>query len=366
MSLENLGPSVVIIAWLFAGLSAVVVFGRFYVRLRILRRFTVDDCIVAITFLLAIVNSVFLTISSYWGLGQHVDVLAPQPNTVMYTIKWVYLCEVFGILSPGFGRISYAFLLLGLTPPTKIQQRFLWAIIYTQFIVDVGIIIISYTQCRPISGYWDTSVEAVCWPPYVQQYGGFFQGSVCSLVDLILALFPTGLFWNLNMGRKQKVSLSCMMGLGIFAMTASIMKTIHLRAFTETTDLTYVMAKLAIWWTLEAYLVLLAVTIPTLRPILKSVKPKKRARMNNNLDNHGPFQHLESCTFVADVSSDNESRSNERQSYYMNTISTTGVQAHHGGGIRKDITVSITFGEPGSDTWGKGLGRNEGGDNFRV
>jgi len=53
-------------------------------------------------------------------------------------------------------------------------------------------------------------------------------------------------------------------------MIASIIKTIELRAITAKDDATYAMAKLAIWWTLEASLVLIAASIPTLRPIIKS------------------------------------------------------------------------------------------------
>lgn len=52
-------------------------------------------------------------------------------------------------------------------------------------------------------------------------------------------------------------------------MTASIIKTIELRAITAAADLTYAMAQLAIWWTLEANLVLIATSIPTLGPIVR-------------------------------------------------------------------------------------------------
>ncbi|KAJ6035865.1 hypothetical protein N7540_000144 [Penicillium herquei] len=76
------------------------------------------------------------------------------------------------------------------------------------------------------------------------------------------------MFLGLNMEKKKKISLSCLMGLGIFAMIASIVKTVELRAITSQADLTYAMANLAIWWTLEAYFVLIATSIPTLKPIV--------------------------------------------------------------------------------------------------
>jgi hypothetical protein len=62
-------------------------------------------------------------------------------------------------------------------------------------------------------------------------------------------------------------------------MIASIIKTVQLKAITAEADLTYAMAELAIWWTLEAYLVLIATSIPTLRPIIKpSGQPRGRFR----------------------------------------------------------------------------------------
>lgn len=120
-----------------------------------------------------------MTISASWGLGQHEDALKAEPERIMYTIKWVYLCEIFSIMSPGFGRISFAFLLLGLLPPGGhggMRTKFLWGIISLQSVVDIGTLVVSMSQCRPIEGFWNKSIEAGCWDPHVQQYTGFFQG----------------------------------------------------------------------------------------------------------------------------------------------------------------------------------------------
>lgn len=127
----------------------------------------------------AVMNSIFVTVSVSWGLGHHVDVLSSHPNQVTNTIKWMFICEIFAIMSPGFGRISFAFLLLGLLPPGAhkgARPKILWSIIATQFVVDVATVIISMVQCRPIAGFWNKNIEAGCWDPRVQQYAGFLQG----------------------------------------------------------------------------------------------------------------------------------------------------------------------------------------------
>ncbi|KAI1630918.1 hypothetical protein F4809DRAFT_634625 [Biscogniauxia mediterranea] len=363
-SMDNLGPAVLSIAWVFAGLSIAIVIARFYVRLRIVKRIGLDDCIILITLLLGLGNSIFLTISCSWGLGRHVQALISEPERVLYTVKWVYLCELFAIMSAGFGRISFAFLLLGLSPFSKPRRIFLWSIIFIQFVIDVGTVIVSFSQCRPIEGFWDKSVEAECWPPYVQQYTGFLQGSVCSMVDLMLALFPASLFWNLNMEWKQKAFLIGIMGLGVFAMIASIVKTIQLQALTQTDDLTYAMAKLAIWWTLEAYIVLVAVSIPTIRPILKTPTAFLRSKLRhvnnakvlfsfergpgyNATENNGSFEPLQDPTLT------NEARNYEyaqagsaTSSYALQNLERNEVSRPDIGSIRRDITVSVIFDKP--------------------
>jgi hypothetical protein len=191
---DNLGPTALVIAWVFLVFAIVVVVTRYYVRLRIVRRFGMDDWLILLTTVsqhiilslahtanplrllqvLAIFNSIFVTISVHYGLGQHMANLSP--DQIKYTTKWVFLCEFFSIMSPCFGRISFALLLLGIIPPARWRFRFLWTIIAIQFVVDVGCVIVSFSQCRPIRGFWDHSVEAGCWPAYVQRDAGFFQG----------------------------------------------------------------------------------------------------------------------------------------------------------------------------------------------
>jgi hypothetical protein len=79
-------------------------------------------------------------------------------------------------MAPCFGRISYAILLLQLVPPSKWPKRFLWTIISIQFVVDLGTVIVSFSQCQPIYEFWGPNTKEHCWDPKVQQYTGYFQG----------------------------------------------------------------------------------------------------------------------------------------------------------------------------------------------
>lgn len=188
---ENLGPALLVVAWVFAAISLLVISVLCYVRLRITKRFQVDDWLILFTFvsastglyirpfltssqILCLGNSVFCTISVHWGLGRHIQLL--EPEQISMSIKYVYLCEFFSIMAPCFGRISYAFLLLQLVPPSKWPKRCLWFVIGLQFVVDVGTVVVSSAQCQPIYEFWGPNPKAHCWNSKVQQHTGYFQG----------------------------------------------------------------------------------------------------------------------------------------------------------------------------------------------
>ncbi|KAI1656888.1 hypothetical protein F4813DRAFT_362175 [Daldinia decipiens] len=212
---ENLGPSLLAVAWVFTGISTLVVAMRFYVRIGILRKFHLDDCIVEGTKcqLCVIGNSVLLTIAVSCGFGKHVNNLSDVE--IRNSMKWLYSCKFFGIMNPLFGRISFAFLLSELIPPSRLRRIFLWTPVGVHFMADFMTVVIVYTQCRPSRGYWDKTIKFYCRSPTVEKCGAYVQGSLGSVADLALAVFPCTLFWNLNMHWKQKAILSSIMGLGV-------------------------------------------------------------------------------------------------------------------------------------------------------
>lgn len=191
-SADNLGPTLIAVAWVFAAVAFVVIAIRCYVRLRIIRRFHLDDWFILLTYvsthrchtcysiltektkIFALGNSAFCTVAVHFGLGRHMEDL--NAYQITFSVKYVYLCEFFSIMSPCFGRISFAFLLMQLVPPTKWPNRFLWTVVWLQFLVDVATVIVSFAQCQPISAFWEPDPQKYCWSPKVQQYTGFFQG----------------------------------------------------------------------------------------------------------------------------------------------------------------------------------------------
>ncbi|KAF2472656.1 uncharacterized protein BDR25DRAFT_160792, partial [Lindgomyces ingoldianus] len=262
------GPALSSISWTLLAISIIVVALRFYVRSCIVRRVWWDDWTVLAALSLGIVNTSTVQVAINHGLGRHASAIE-DPLQIMTAIKWDYISQPTCIMVPAFGRISLALLLLNFAGNTRFRRWLLWFLIVGQFIINSLTFIFILVQCKPIELLWDKRVEGSCWDLRFQEDFGYFQGSFNSATDFILAICPAFVIWNLNMKLSEKISLICLMGLGIFAMAASIVKTILLKAVGSSNDYTYTTAIVILWNTIEQYLTIIGASVATLKPLIR-------------------------------------------------------------------------------------------------
>ena len=95
---------------------------------------------------------------------------------------------------------------------------------------------------------------------------------------------------DLKMELKTKLALSILMGASILAMIACIVKTVELKVLASRNDFTYNSYMFIIWLTVENYVVIIAASIPTLRPlVLKFCKWRARTNLGcSSRENSSP------------------------------------------------------------------------------
>ncbi|RAL62731.1 hypothetical protein DID88_004574 [Monilinia fructigena] len=260
---DNRGPLVLQLMWIAASIAIIAVAARFYVRYTYLNKIRIDDWLMLTSLLCAVLCTSLNTVAVLRGLGRHKRFL--NSLQIAEATKWSYLAQPIGILAAAIGRLSVAYLLVSILPRHQKGQRiFLYGIGYSHVLMTFGMVIFIYAQCQPINAYWNRELGS-CLDPSGRRYFGYFLGSYCSFIDLILALFPISIFWNLQLKLGLKVFLCIIMGLGIVAMVASIVKTVELGTLSHTKDSTYDSSYILIWYALEMYLVIIAASIPTLK-----------------------------------------------------------------------------------------------------
>ncbi|KAI4231463.1 MAG: hypothetical protein LQ349_005588 [Xanthoria aureola] len=234
---ENLGPVLLKSMWVGVAVVSATMVIRFYVRARLVAKISPDDWIMLLAYALISTESGLDTAAVHNGYGQHQWLL--DEAHVSPAAKWNIIAQAVGILGVAIARIAFATMLMEiLSPQQRVQRTFLWIIITSQLLINFSLSILILTQCRPTQKLWDKAVDGHCLPREVQEYFGFMQGSTSALTDLCLAALPSTIIWKLNMKLSTRISLSMVMGLGVFAMVGSIMRTIYLTRLTQVDDYT--------------------------------------------------------------------------------------------------------------------------------
>ncbi|CEO58780.1 hypothetical protein PMG11_03482 [Penicillium brasilianum] len=224
-SVYNAGPQLLRDVWGLTAVAILVIVLRIIAKLRI-GKFGADDILMISALCLAVIGSIMITLAIKLGFGQELS--SVNTLNVSKIIMYDYLAQTFGLAGGALGRISFIIFIIGLLVQKRSQRIVLWILVALQVIVNSIFIIILFVQCPGhASAIWDHSGKVKCWDLHVQAYYGYFQGAFNSATDLYLAVFSTCIFWNLNVKVRVKVGLVALLGLGIFAMIASIIKTVQ-------------------------------------------------------------------------------------------------------------------------------------------
>ncbi|KAF7595528.1 hypothetical protein BBP40_005563 [Aspergillus hancockii] len=268
------------VSWPLFGVCAILVVLRIWTRTRIIRSLGWDDGFIVLAMVCATINSVLITISAHHGTGRHaVDLTDAQRIT---SSKFNWLSQGFHVMSTNWGKVSVAMFLLRIIRKVKHHKLAIYGGVVLLTIINGMCVYTIYGQCTPTARLWDTGVDGSCWDPSVQRNYAFFQGSSSAFSDLVLAIYPLTTIAGLQMARKVKVGLGCVLSLGIIAMIAAIIKTINLASLSSRADYSWDTVDLAIWIAIEQYLIIVAACIPTLTPLFNITIYKRSSKKNTS------------------------------------------------------------------------------------
>lgn len=115
-------------------------------------------------------------------------------------------------------------------------------------------IVVILAECNPPMKYWKPSISGRCWPTKIRIYSIYFQVgmslALCSydpitnvikaysvVTDLICALLPIAVLWNVKITLKTKIGVCGLMSMGLIATAVAIKRATSLG--TKTADLSY-------------------------------------------------------------------------------------------------------------------------------
>lgn len=163
-------------------------------------------------------------------------------------------------------KTSIALMLMHIRRESKRWTRFLHAIIALQIANAVFVMIIQTTRCVPTEAIWNpTILNKWCWTPGAFKWSMTGASIVVILTDIILSFTPLTFMHKIRRSARHRIVIVVLMGLGLIASSASVVKTISLHGYDESDDFAGHGITIALWASTEAQIGIIAACIPTLR-----------------------------------------------------------------------------------------------------
>ncbi|RYP65405.1 hypothetical protein DL771_008329 [Monosporascus sp. 5C6A] len=240
----GLGPTIVPLVYVMTILSTIVVCGRVWARTKLLdtgQRWILEDYLAVIGYLLFIPAAAFGILGANYGLGGH-DADVNEFLKVRAREYALLICV------------------------RRLYKHIIWANLVIMFLISGGSTLFVLTDCRPFGAHWN---------PRLSGDFGFlvisYLGSAIQVVtDWTCAITPFFVVKDLQMATRIKISVIILLGLGIFASSASLMRIvmyqyIDVRKYPD--DELFHHAPLIIWSELEGGFAIIACSLPSLRKL---------------------------------------------------------------------------------------------------
>ncbi|KAK1676372.1 integral membrane protein [Colletotrichum godetiae] len=219
-----------------------------------------DDLTIALAGATAIIRFAFVVLQWKHGNGRHRVYLSDRDYMMINMYGWWGQMLLF--ISVAFLKVSICLLILRIKD-TKMLKSLLYAVMAGVLITNFGVVIILLAECQPI-GFW-RGKSAVCWPTHIRIYFIYATIAYSVLTDLICSLLPLVVIWNVKIPRRTKISVSCLMGLGLAATGFGIARAASLGI--STSDLSWAYCIAGIWSNLELFLGIIAANLALSRSI---------------------------------------------------------------------------------------------------
>ncbi|KAK8023755.1 hypothetical protein PG993_011821 [Apiospora rasikravindrae] len=257
------------VSGLMMGLSFAIVGLRIWVRQLIIKTLGFDDVVMIAALIAAIGSMVCFVGECETGAGKHFWDL--DFTLFPAFLRWQYIHGILLVVGISLVKISIGFFLLRLIQ-NKWYRRI---VIFTQVFIalfTISCVCTLVLQCVP-----PEATFALVRPPTAKCFDqatftniGIFNGAVNITTDVVFVLLPIPMILKLQVNNRTKATLIVALSLGIFACIAAIVRVYLGAHIFENADFTWSNA-FFLWNTAELHAGILAASLPTLRPLFKSL-----------------------------------------------------------------------------------------------
>jgi hypothetical protein len=174
-------------------------------------------------------------------------------------------------------------------------------------------------QCTDVKVLWDPSIKATCWEPTTIRALSFTNSALGIVTDLLFAIvIPLPMLWRLHVNLRTRVTLMCILGLGMFACIAAAIKVSYTRNYGKKGDFLWDSRNITIWFAAELNVAITAASLPCLKPLFKTVLGSTYGRGTRESSSNAQLRGRKSWSALPD-----SERKNAKKDILDGTGSTT-------------------------------------------
>ncbi|KAF1954266.1 hypothetical protein CC80DRAFT_449608, partial [Byssothecium circinans] len=217
-------------------------------------RLTNDD------YIFVMISSILLLQTVWWGFGEDPTTLTLLDVETSY--MYATIAEVFWTWAMSCTKISIAAILLRFEQ-VPCMRRFLWFMIGLLVLKGLYSTVSQTMQCVPLRFLWDflNRTRGKCWSKAAIHTSALAVQIINIVSDWIFALLPISFLRKVQRPLRERVVVGVLMGLGIVASIASIVKVVYLAKLHHILESIHI----GILSSTEALLVFVACCMPCLR-----------------------------------------------------------------------------------------------------
>lgn len=273
--MQPAGAGIVIqgLFYTFAILCTIVFSLRVWVRIRndTGAGWRIDDWLAAGGFAPYIPACIIAIVGTYYGVGAPDDAL---PNSFIKIrakqLQLIYELVYFG--SSTLTKFSIGFTILRICK----QRRYAYAIYFSMGVMALTALValvILFADCRPFATRWNPALGYCVLPaPTTWFMVSYIGTSMQVMTDWIVAITPFFVVRSLQLDKRKKMSVIAILGLGVFASFAAVMR---IASYPMTDERIYPHdhlvkeAQLVIWSHMEGSFAIIACNLPPLQMLFK-------------------------------------------------------------------------------------------------
>ncbi|KAH7318674.1 hypothetical protein B0I35DRAFT_479159 [Stachybotrys elegans] len=279
---ENNGGALVVTISIFLPLSWLAVGLRMFTKIFLVKKIQWDDWLMVSGQAVFSVSCIFILLGVTSGLGRHNEAITNDDDEVA-ALKWQALATATYILDMMLIKLSIGVFLLRIA----VTPVYTWIIRTSLFIIFVWSMVLFFWnmfQCNPVEKQWDFRILDGQCVSVDQIVAAAYAISVMTILsDWLYALLPIPMLWNVKMTTQTKTTVIAILGLGVFASVATLIRLAYLADLELTDDILFAGTDAMVWTLIEPGVALIAASLATIRPLLRAMRvPGFETRATSN------------------------------------------------------------------------------------